>query len=253
MILRVLALFALSMASSFAAPFRVVCLGDSITGPGPDAPPAPAAGHETAAPASSGASKSLRYDPEQRDYLATYPKYADMLGLVLDTQLGEGKAQVINRGWAGIDSTRTLARMDTAVLSLKPQVVTILIGGNDFGGGITDAVKAQLHTNLTAIVGKCKAAGIKVLLLEYATPRADDMTNVWTHLNAGNPTIAQVAKETDVPTLELAPHFDEAAKTHPLSELAGTRDGVHLSPYGEIITARAIYFKLRDLGWLPKP
>ena len=63
--------------------------------------------------------------------------------------------------------------------------------------------------------------------------------------------IAQVAKEEDVPTLELAPLFDEAAKSHALSDLASPYDGVHFNPYGEIVTARAIYFKLLDLGWLP--
>jgi lysophospholipase L1-like esterase len=238
---RLLALLALSMISSLAAPFRVVCLGDSITGPGPDAAGKPAEYD------ASGMTPS-----QQREYLNAYAKYADYLNLVLETHYGEGKAQAINRGWAGIDSTNTLARMDTAVLPLKPDVITIMIGGNDFGGGVTDAVKAQLHKNLTAIVDKCKAAGVKVLLIEYATPRAADMSHVWTHLNAGNPTIAQVAKEENVPTLELAPLFDAAAKTHHLDELASPYDGVHYNPYGEIVTARAIFFKLKELGWLPK-
>ena len=241
MIFRALVLFFLGMTASIATPFRVVCLGDSITGPGPDG-----TANQAALNLQTGVDPS-----QQQDYLASYPKYADMLGLVLETQLGQGKAQAINRGWAGIDSTRTLARLDVAVFPLKPQVITILIGGNDFGGGINDEVKARLHANLTAIVQKCKASGAKVLLMEYATPRADDMSKVWTHLNKGNPIIAQVAKEEDVPTLELAPQFDEAAKTHPLAELAGKVDGVHLSPYGEIVTARSIFFKLRDLGWLP--
>lgn len=249
MAFRTLLLFLLGMTASLAVPFRVVCLGDSITGPGPD--------KADAAPALDPVSgKDLS---QQREYRVpgpnnqnAYTKYADLLGLVLETHLGEGNVQVINRGWAGIDSTRTLARMDAAVVALKPQIVTILIGGNDFGGGINDNVKTKLHANLSAIVDKCKAAGAKVLLLEYATPRADDMTNVWKHLNAGNPTIAQVAKEKNVPTLELAPQFDEAAKTHALSELASPHDGVHYNPYGEIVTARAIYFKLHELGWLPK-
>ena len=238
--LRALFLLTLCMTTIHAAPLRVVCLGDSITGPGPAEPGKPSAVEPPDA------------TPAQQEYLATYPKYSDMLQLVLETHLGTDQAIVFNRGWAGNTSTQALARVDSSVIPLKPQIVTVLIGGNDFGGGITDAVKAQLHANLTAIVDKCKAAGAKVLLLEYATPRADDMTNVWVHLNAGNPTIAQVAKEEGVPTLELAPQFDAAAKTHPLRELAGVRDGVHFSPYGEIVTARAIFFKLKELGWLPK-
>jgi len=237
--LRVLLLFAILMTPAFATPFRIVCLGDSITGPGPDLPGKPSEFDASGSPS------------QQRQYLNAYAKYADLLQLVLETHLGEGKVQVINRGWAGNTSTQALARVDPFVVPLKPQIVTVLIGGNDFGGGINPQVMQQLHANLTAIVDKCKAAGAKVLLLEYATPRADDMTHVWTHLNAGNPMIAQVAKEESVPTLELAPHFDEAAKTHALSDLAGSYDGVHFAPYGEIVAARAIYFKLRKLGWLP--
>jgi lysophospholipase L1-like esterase len=218
--------------SALAADLRVVCLGDSITGPGPvDSNPG---------------------TPPERPYLNQYAKYADLLQLVLETHLGAGNVEVFNRGWAGNTSSQALARVDSSVVPLHPQIVTVLIGGNDFGGGVNDAAMKQLHTNLTAIVDKLKKAGARVLLMEYATPRADDMTNVWTHLNAGNPLIAQVAKEENVPTLELAPAFDAAAKTHPLAELASPHDGVHYNPYGEIVTARAIYFRLRELGWLPK-
>ena len=39
---RVLLLVAILMTPAFSAPLRIVCLGDSITGPGPDAPGKPA-------------------------------------------------------------------------------------------------------------------------------------------------------------------------------------------------------------------
>jgi lysophospholipase L1-like esterase len=240
MLPRLLVFLVLAMTTTFAAPLRIVCLGDSITGPGPDAPGKPAEFEP-----GGGAS-------QQREYLNAYAKYADLLQLVLETHLGMGRVEVFNRGWAGNTSTQALARVDSSVIPLQPQIVTVLIGGNDFGAGITGAVKTQLHANLTAIVDKCRAAGAKVLLLEYATPRAEDMSHVWTHLNAGNPILAQVAQEKHLPTLELAPCFDAATQTHRLDELASPIDGVHFNPYGEIVTARAIYFKLRDLGWLPK-
>jgi lysophospholipase L1-like esterase len=238
--LRILLLLTLCMTTALAGPFRVVCLGDSITGPGPDVAGKPTENEPGVA------------ESQQREYLNAYAKYSDLLQLVLQTHLGTANVQIFNRGWAGNTSTQALARVDSSVVPLKPNVVTILIGGNDFGGGVTDTVKAQLLTNLTTIVDKCKAAGAKVLLLEYATPRADDMSHVWTNLNAGNPVIVQVARTEHVPMLELAPQFDEAAKTHHLDELASPHDGVHYNPYGEIVTARAIYFKLRELGWLPQ-
>ena len=212
----------MTAATTHSAPLRVVCLGDSITGPRPDL-----------------------------HYITDYLKYADLLQLVLETQLGAGNAEVVNRGYAGNTSAQALARVDSEVVPLKPDIVTVLIGGNDYGGhGDPAVVGAQLHKNLTAIVDKVKAAGGKVLLLEYADPRAADMSKVWTHLNSGNPVIAQVAREENVPTLELAPVFREAAKTHALADLASPIDGVHLNPFGETLVARSIYFKLRDLGWI---
>jgi lysophospholipase L1-like esterase len=218
-----LSILFMSAISHQATPLRVVCLGDSITGPNP----------------------SLHY-------ISQYPKYADMLQLVLETHLGTGNAEVTNRGFAGNTSAQALARVDSEVIPLKPQIVTVLIGGNDFGGGITDAAKDGLRKNLTEIIEKVKKAGGKVLLLEYADPKAEDMSKVWTHLNAGNPIIAEIAKKEGVPTLELAPAFNEAAKTHPLADLASPIDGVHLNPYGEIVVARSIFFKLQQLGWLKK-
>jgi len=208
----------------YSSQLRIVCLGDSITGPRPD----------------------IRY-------LDHYAKFADLLQLVLETHLGAGNVEVINRGFAGNTSSQALARVDAEVVPLKPAIVTVLIGGNDYGGhGDPLVVGNQLRQNLIAIVGKVKKIGGKVLLLQYADPKADNMANVWTHLNAGNPVIAQVALEENVPTLELAPAFREAAKTHPLAELASPIDGVHLNPYGEVVVARAIFFKLLDLGWLPR-
>jgi lysophospholipase L1-like esterase len=224
LILCLLAVF-MSATPILSAELRVVCLGDSITGPMPGT-----------------------------HYIEHYPKYADMLQLVLETHLGTGNAVVTNCGWAGNGSAQALARVDTQVLPVKPSIVTVLIGGNDFSDSSPDRkpINDRLRQNLTAIVEKCKAAGAKVLLLQYADPKADDMSKVWKHLNEGNPVIAEVAKAEGVPTLELAPAFREAAKTHPLAELASPIDGVHLSPYGEIVIARAIFSKFQELGWVSK-
>jgi lysophospholipase L1-like esterase len=201
---------------------RIVCLGDSITGPMP----------------------GMRY-------LDHYAKYADLLQFALETHLGAGNVTVTNCGFAGNSSAQALARVDGEVLPLKPAIVVVLIGGNDFGGGADrKQVSDRLRQNLTSIVDKVKQAGGKVLLLQYADPKAADMSKVWTHLNAGNAVIASVAQAEGVPTLALAPAFNDAARTHPLAELASPIDGVHLNPYGEIVAARAIFFEFQKLGWI---
>jgi lysophospholipase L1-like esterase len=207
-----------------ASLLTIVCLGDSITGSCPGT-----------------------------DYFEHYIKYPDLLQFVLETHLGVGQVKVVNRGFAGNTSTQALARVDTEVVSLKPDIVIVLIGGNDYGNHADPRRAATtLRQNLLTIVNKVKKAGAKVLLLQYAEPKADNMEQVWRHLNAGNPVIAQAAREENVPTLELAPAFREAAQTHPQADLSSAIDGVHLNPYGEVVVARAIFFKLQQLGWIPK-
>lgn len=208
----------------FSSELRLVCLGDSITGP----------------------------RPEVR-YLDHYLKWTDLLQFALETHLGSGNVEVINRGFAGNTSSQALARVDEQVVPLKPDIGIVLIGGNNFGNHADPQQAADLlRHDLTTIVAKLKKADSKILLLQYADPKADQMEQVWTHLNAGNPVIAEVACQENVPTLELAPAFREAAQTHPLAELASPIDGVHLNPYGEIVVARTIFFKLQDLGWIPQ-
>jgi lysophospholipase L1-like esterase len=108
-----------------------------------------------------------------------------------------------------------------------------------------------LQRNLTELVERFKEAGLKILLLQYPQPSSDFADKIWRHLDAGNPAIAEVASRENVPTLNLAPAFLEAAKTHPLAELHNPDDGVHLNPYGEIVLARTLFFRLRELGWVP--
>ena len=202
---------------------RIVCLGDSITGG----------------------------NPAQR-YLDKYSKWSDLLQLTLETHLGLGQVEVINRGHAGQTSTESLARVESQVLPHQPHIVIVLLGANNFSPkNDSGSAPAILRDDLIAITSQLKAAGItKILLLQYPEPKADEMSQVWVHANLGNPIIAEVAARETVPTLDLAPAFREAAQSHPLAELASPVDGIHLNPYGEIVLARAVFFKLRDLGWI---
>jgi lysophospholipase L1-like esterase len=227
-------------ATAADKPFRVVCFGDSITG-----------------------------DRPRKPYLHQYLKFSDLLQLILETHLGAGRAEVLNRGWGGDtalglksgDSPGALNRLDKDVLDEKPDIAVILFGGNDAGfanrgdQATKEARVAEFRRNvqakLTEMVTRCKAAGIRVLLLQYHRPKAADMSRVWAHLDDFNDVIARVAREQDVPTVEMAPVFEEAAKTRPQERLTNTVDGVHLNPYGEVLYARAIFEALRAQGWIP--
>jgi lysophospholipase L1-like esterase len=100
-----------------------------------------------------------------------------------------GRYDSIQSGQAGQTSAQVLARMDTT-LALNPQVAVILVGTNDAAQSIPVATFAA---NVTAMVRKCKARGIPVILCP-PPPRAAAATSAqhtftqayawWIRLNA---------------------------------------------------------------------
>lgn len=207
---------------------RVVAFGDSITGDRPGIA-----------------------------YRHQYIKWADVLQAMLELQLGEGKAEVLNMGFAGDRTFRAgdrpgaVNRVQSNIIAQEADIAVILIGGNNMGARNRDPeeLAQQTRNELTQIVREVQGAGIRVLLLQYTEPRAEDMSRVWTHLDNVNPIIAEVAEAEGVPTLELAPYFARAAERLPLNALLNAVDGVHLQPYGELVVARAVAGKLNALGW----
>ncbi len=200
---------------------KIVCLGDSLTGPTPGA-----------------------------RYLDKYIKWSDLLQIGLDAAFGEGRIEVVNQGKAGETSAGVCAALEERLLRHSPDVVVLLIGANNFGHNAPrEEASVRLRADLREIVRCAQAAGIRVLLLQYPVPRAEVMDKVWTHCDAGNPVADEVAAETGVSVLNLRTAFDEAAKTCSLASLASPVDGIHLNPGGEIVLARTVLAKLRALGW----
>ena len=215
---------------------KILCLGDSITG---------------------------------QPNLAGYLKWSFVLEAMCDAAKGPGRVQVVNRGIGGDTSAGALKRLQGDVLDERPDIVVILLGGNDAGQKRPQAdVKADLET----IVRKVKGAGAMVLLLQYAVlPNPAQPETAWVHVDGNNVLIAEIAGAEQVPLLNMATAMGDALKNQQVSELKGldeegvatweTRplarqhlvsatDGVHLSPGGELVFARSIFEKLSRLGWL---
>ncbi len=219
---------------------RVVCFGDSITGFRPREP-----------------------------YISMYLKWSDLLGLMLEAKVGpQTRVEVLNRGFAGDTTyarpsdpgTGAIHRLPTDILAEKPDIAVIMIGGNDQKD--TPEERQLTKTNLQKIVHDTKAAGIRVLLLQYAVlgPTATTQPagasaphdTTWYSLAKNNDLIAAVAAAEDVPLLPLQPAYDAALQTYPRTSLVNAADGVHLNPAGEMTVARAIFTKLESLGWIKK-
>ena len=75
------------------------------------------------------------------------------------------KARAIPAGIAGHKSNQMLARLDRDVLDKKPTWMTLSCGVNDVGHGVNGVPLAAFKQNITTIVEKCQAAGIKVMIL----------------------------------------------------------------------------------------
>ena len=213
-------------------PLRIVCLGDSITGP------------------ASGAR-----------YQGQYLKYADLLQLMVDARLGEGAAKVLNRGHAGQTTQDALGRFEAEVLKARPKLVTVLLGGNDAreAEGLTEGearAKARTRTieALWSMVESLNVFGARVLVLLYhCLPNPDDPAGAWTGLTRYNDAIAGLAYELRHPVLDMNEAMHRALGEFSVVELVNERDGVHLNPAGEMVYARAIFNKWLELGWLPEP
>lgn len=214
---------------SAASPFRIVCFGDSITGHRPG-------------------------EPYRRSYL----KWCDLLELMLEARFGAGSVRVENAGLAG---GRTYAhdglpgafdRLRTDVLDLRPDLVLVLLGANDFAPPARPDGAAGLARDLEGLGREILASGARLCFLQYAFPRAADPATAWAHHALANPPAAEAARRLGVPVVALEPAFAAAeAAGVPRDQLADPVDGVHLRPDGERAAARAIFEGLLREGVLP--
>jgi acyl-CoA thioesterase-1 len=100
----------------------------------------------------------------------TFDSYPHLLHRGLAERFPHAVLNVIVTAKGGEHSGRGAARFDADVLSLKPKLVLIDYGLNDRGPGLQAA-----RTAWTSMIQKCRAAGIKVILL---TPTGDSRTDI---------------------------------------------------------------------------
>ena len=69
---------------------------------------------------------------------------------------------IVNAGRSGDTTSSALARLDSAVLSRRPRVVIVVLGGNDF---LRRVPQHQTFANLEAIVDRIRRRGAAVILV----------------------------------------------------------------------------------------
>ena len=145
----------------------------------------------------------------------------------------------IPAGVSGNTSHDMIGRVDASVISKKPDWMTLSCGANDVLHGANGGVELEPYkANITAIVDKAQAAGIKVMILT-STLLYEGESGIYNQkVVAYNDFLRQLAKERNLPLVDLNNIFWKAVAATPRPHL--TVDGIHMSPEGNILMARGV-------------
>ncbi len=171
-------------------------------------------------------------------------------------------AEAVPAGISGHKSDQMLARLETDVLSKKPQWMTLSCGVNDVWHGAkgvplddemaktgydaTVAARGTYKKNITEILEKASAAGIKpvVLTATVISEKLDSKEN--TALAPYNDFLRQTAKEKNLPLADLNAMFQKHIKAaNQPDKKIYTVDGVHMNTEGNKLMATGV---LQALG-----
>ncbi len=161
------------------------------------------------------------------------------------------KAEAIPAGISGNKSNQMLERLERAVLSKKPAWMTLSCGVNDVWHGEKGIPLDQYQQNITKIVDRCQAAGVKVMLLTSTMIREDQGNEFNQKLVAYNAFLRALAVEKKCLLADLNAEMQvtlaQAKKTQPRPANGNylTADGVHMNPAGNQMMALGV---LRGFG-----
>ncbi len=160
------------------------------------------------------------------------------------------KVEPVPAGVGGNTSQDMLARLDRDVLSKHPDWMTLSCGVNDVWHGANGVDLETYKQNITAIVDKATAQGIKVVILT-ATPIGEDDNGNNQKLVAYNDFLRQFAKERNLPLADLNADFHTALQKFMISSSSRylTVDGVHMNSEGNVLMAKGC---LRAFGLSPQ-
>jgi lysophospholipase L1-like esterase len=193
--------------------------------------------------------------------------------LVMEALKKQGiEVQHIPAGKSGHKSTDMLARLDADVISKKPQWMTLSCGVNDvwhfklvLGDRTFEGVSLEDYKkNITAIIDKAQAAGIKVIVLTSTMVGEDPSKELNQMMIPYNEFLREIAKEKKCLLADL--NVDMQAKLKMIPDVPGkpktfgkyfyggdlqnklTSDGCHMNPLGNKMMATGILraFGLKD-------
>ena len=162
--------------------------------------------------------------------------------LVMDGLKRSGiDAKMIPAGISGHKSNDMLGRVDRDVIRHKPDWMLLSCGVNDVGHGIRGVKLEDFKKNITAILDKAQAAGIKVMILTptLCREKLDDAANK--KLEGYCEFLRDTAKNRKLPVADLNRRMREelAARKNRQGHKV-TIDGLHMNGYGNQMMAAGV-------------
>lgn len=146
-------------------------------------------------------------------------------------------------GISGHKSNQMLERLERDVLKHKPDWMTLSCGVNDVWHGDRGVALEPYKKNITEIVTRAQAAGVKVMLLTSTMIREDQGNDLNQKLLPYNAFLKQLAKEKKCLLADLNTEMQEALEKFPQDARNGkqlTSDGVHMNSLGNIMMANGV-------------
>ncbi|MBO7214280.1 MAG: SGNH/GDSL hydrolase family protein [Clostridia bacterium] len=145
------------------------------------------------------------------------------------------KYEVVNRGIAGECTKDLLNRFDSDIVSENPDILTILVGANDFWFGL-DLFEERYEQIIAQI--KEKLPNVKVILMQPFVLKgfhSDSKNGVYHKIRDYAKIVDKIAKKYAFPYVELQAELDNKAQIY--GESAILYDGIHPNTYGAKVIA----------------
>ena len=163
--------------------------------------------------------------------------YPMLLAAALLKQWPDLELRVFNRGISGNKVPDLQARWETDTVALKPDILSILIGVNDYWHTRTHGytgTAADYETQFSALLAETKASRVVVLEPFVLKTGAVD-ASWWPEFDVRRAAAARVAERAGATFVPLQQAFEQAAaKGGPAYWLS---DGVHPTPSGHALIA----------------
>ena len=150
---------------------------------------------------------------------------------------------MIPAGISGHKSNQMLQRLERDVLKKRPDWMTLSCGVNDVWHGPRGVSLPDYKKNITAIVERAQAAGIKVMILTATMIKEDQSLPLNQKLVPYNEFLRELAREKGCVLADLNARMQAAVRTasgKPSGRNALTTDGVHMNPLGDMMMAGGI-------------